>query len=455
MAIVIHTGLSLLTVLVVSACATNPGPVTSKPGTTFGKIYVDTPEVYSRERLVNDRFQQDEWLRKKLEEKPTHGIQGSSGSSSRTSTAVSLAVGVKPQTPPEEPVKKSKKPPKEQVEKPGAPQGIEDTPIEQFRDAMAYREEVRNEILENQLDDRHDIAGNTLYRLKFDATVIPNGDTSAYAIVEVTIKGSSFWDINGDDTKVQAPKDGQNTRNRLPVYELARYVTGLNNATISFYDRAYKNWVRDINPPKYSKEEIWFGPLQGYFEFDEKPDQITAKVNCKIYSDETQLEAALNELNARGVPREYLGAGTIISENTYIDEETGHEVLEVTTMQELCVKTGLANFISDLRDHNTVIYTYAVTPKERVQRVYGNTLAAGATGVSIGAEKGAIGASLAHSDVREARANAIMRQPQIVGYSPRAYSPEAHRSGEATMGWLVGPRYKISSDPNGFKLDTL
>jgi hypothetical protein len=60
------------------------------------------------------------------------------------------------------------------------------------------------------------------------------------------------------------------------------------------------------------------------------------------------------------------------------------------------------------------------------------------------AEQSGIGATLAHSNAREARANAIMRQPQIVGYSPKA-----HRSGEATMGWLIGPRYKISSDPKG------
>ena len=43
----------------------------------------------------------------------------------------------------------------------------------------------------------------------------------------------------------------------------------------------------------------------------------------------------------------------------------------------------------------------------------------------------AVGAALAHSSAREARANAIMRQPQVVGYSPKA-----HVSDEATMGWL-------------------
>ena len=39
------------------------------PGTgTFGVIHVDSPEIYTRERLVNDRYDQDHWLRQKLRE---------------------------------------------------------------------------------------------------------------------------------------------------------------------------------------------------------------------------------------------------------------------------------------------------------------------------------------------------------------------------------------------------
>ena len=99
-AVVTHTGFALLVLLGVAGCATNSVSVTSKPGTTFGKIYVDTPEVYSRERLVNDRFQQDAWLREKLRERPTHGVQAGTESTSQTSTSVSLAVGAEaPSTP--------------------------------------------------------------------------------------------------------------------------------------------------------------------------------------------------------------------------------------------------------------------------------------------------------------------------------------------------------------------
>lgn len=408
------------------SCATDSGPVSSSPGTTFGKIHVDTPEVYSRERLVNDRFQQDAWLREKLREKPTQGIQGSTGISSSSNTSFALAAGVKPQTPQQQQLEKSK-----------TPHEVVDTPIEQLRDAMAYREEVRNEILENQLDDRHDIAGNTLYRLKFDATVVPHHDTSAYAMVEVTITGPSVWDISDADEKPQAPRDIPNEAGELDerTYELlmeseyARYVAGLDEETFLLYSQAYDDWVREIDADEYSWEDILFGPLQGYLDYEDQrnPPIKKGKTTIQWFKSSAMRDAAQEVLMAHGIPRVYHLVGGMEGGKIYLG-----------------INTGLANFVSDLRDHNTVIYTYAVTPKERVQRIYGNTLAAKSMGVSVGAEEAGLGASLAHTNAREARANAIMRQPQLVGYSP-----EAHRSGEATMGWLIGARYRISNDSKG------
>lgn len=438
MAPAIHATVTLLIVLVVSGCAMNPVSVTSKPGTTFGKIYVDTPEVYSRERLVNDRFQQDAWLREKLDEKPTHGVQGGSESSSRTSTALSLAMGAKPPSP--EPAKKPDAATQEQEKKPAKPQKVEDTPIEQFRDAMAYREEVRNEILENQLDDRHDIAGSTLYRLKFDTTVVPLHDTSAYAMVEVTVTGPSIWNITEDDEKGQQPKDVQlkeskmrkETRIIFEDAQFARYVVGLDNETLNLYSKAYFNWLEDIDSDKYSAEAMDYGPLADYLERLEYGPEDEAEVVPRTtdifgFDSIADMDVVREELIALGIPRSYHMVGGEVGGDPFF-----------------AVNTGLANFISEMRDHSTAVYTYAVTPKERVQRVYGNSLAAGSLGVSVGAEQGGVGASLAHSNAREAQANAIMRQPQVVGYSPNA-----HQSGEATLGWLIGPRYKVSGDPDG------
>jgi hypothetical protein len=384
---------------------------------------VDTPEVYTRERLVNDRFQQDAWLREKLREAPTIGVQGGFGTSSRSDTSVALAAGVKPQAAQGG-----------QLAKPTTPQAIEDTPVEQFRDVLAYREEIRNEILENQLDDRHDIAGNTLYRLKFDATVVPFRDTSAYAMVEVTITGPSIWNIDEDAEKGRAPNGrisgsmSEATRTLLDEAEFAVYVHGLDDDAVKSYHRMYENWVEEIDPAKYSEDEIEFGELQGYLDYDYQLKRPVAMRSDVVWFDtEAERDAVQDDLVALGVPRSYHFVG---------GEQGGGSFLGVFT--------GLANFIADLREHETIVYTYAVTPKERVQRVYGNTLAAGSLGVSVGAQQEALGASFAHSRAREAQANAIMRQPQVVGYSP-----DSNHSNRATMGWLIGPRYRISGDPEG------
>jgi hypothetical protein len=37
------------------------------------------------------------------------------------------------------------------------------SPIDEFRDRVAFREEIRAAIIENQLDDVHDLYGNILY----------------------------------------------------------------------------------------------------------------------------------------------------------------------------------------------------------------------------------------------------------------------------------------------------
>jgi hypothetical protein len=46
------------------------------------------------------------------------------------------------------------------------------TTAEVFRAMNAYRDDIRAEIMAAQLDHRHNIVGNTIYRLGFDATVL-------------------------------------------------------------------------------------------------------------------------------------------------------------------------------------------------------------------------------------------------------------------------------------------
>lgn len=165
-----------------------------------GSILVGTPTVLSRERLVNMRLADREWLQEQLA--MTHFsdwgqvgrenfgfVHGTSSSSTDTQSSLNLnfnfAEDAKTQT------EKSNL-------KSGAAKAREDSTTENDKDTIfeaiaskafeqflersipstqqynalrQFRETVKTHMLRSQLDDRHDIDGNTLYHLGYDITV--------------------------------------------------------------------------------------------------------------------------------------------------------------------------------------------------------------------------------------------------------------------------------------------
>lgn len=158
-----------------------------------GKIIVGSPAVYTRQRLVNDRLAQTSWLQDQLKvterDQPFRGIDEVRVDAKTTGTSLAVSVGAKPggsdgggnPSGQSDPAKADKQEGARVV----AP--IEPTTSDLFRMKNTYREAVRAEIMETQLDDRHDIRGNTIYRLTFDATVLPGAKTDALAIIKVTL----------------------------------------------------------------------------------------------------------------------------------------------------------------------------------------------------------------------------------------------------------------------------
>lgn len=162
-----------------------------------GLILVEEPEVYTRERLVNDRYREATWLTKwlkktdELEKDGRFSIPaGRLGAEVRKSTEGSVDISLSPVTngvasTDERKLRSNGGDHKGRTagEREPGQGSIGLTPIDLFRDLTAYREVVRAELLQTQLDDRHDIDGNTLYKLSFDTTVIPGADTNGWAVV--------------------------------------------------------------------------------------------------------------------------------------------------------------------------------------------------------------------------------------------------------------------------------
>lgn len=144
--------------------------------TTLGTIVVGSPAIYTRERLVNDRFLQDAWLSAQLE--PASGIQDSRQvRTERRDASISASDARDAATAPAQPA--------------GAGDGAATQPRlssrERLLEEVDYREVVRSLTIENQLDDRHDLNGNSLYRFKFDASVLPGTNTQSRAVIKVRL----------------------------------------------------------------------------------------------------------------------------------------------------------------------------------------------------------------------------------------------------------------------------
>lgn len=154
---------------------------------TLGAIWVDSPEVYTRERLVNDRFVQDAWLQSLLNQsKDVHDAL--QVRRERINSALAIA-------------------PSNAASGAAPAMGSATTDANAATKArlssrdlvmteLDFRELIRTLAIENQLDDRHDMHGHSLYRLKFDAVIAPGNNTQASAQVEVCLRAAPSIPLN-------------------------------------------------------------------------------------------------------------------------------------------------------------------------------------------------------------------------------------------------------------------
>lgn len=163
---------------------------------TFGRILVDSPEVYTRERLVNDRLLQGAWLMRRLVESdaPLQDV----GSLQTLTDARSASLHAS-STAPSAPGNAAAGTPQ------AASPDLRLAKRELLIDQVDYRDELRRLLIENQLDDRHDLGGNSLYMLKFDATVVPGDRTTSLASIDVRLHGPvALTSVSSAEDRVQS-----------------------------------------------------------------------------------------------------------------------------------------------------------------------------------------------------------------------------------------------------------
>ncbi|KGJ05450.1 hypothetical protein IT41_06710 [Paracoccus halophilus] len=169
-----------------------------------GFLYLETPQVYTRERLVNDRFNQANWLHAQLARTEKESFTESfarpaSATEEIRRLALSLGAGG--------PVTKAAESESEEADggqaDPRSPEQLLLDRLALFEKVDGYRTALRSELMDVQLDDGHDLDGNTLYRLNFNAVVSPFSDRRSYPGSALFLIRATKPDTNRKDKQLQ------------------------------------------------------------------------------------------------------------------------------------------------------------------------------------------------------------------------------------------------------------
>ena len=190
---VVKTGFALLIAAILASFGWDYFSGWTKQG-HGGIVIIDSPEVYSRERLINDRFRQVAWLEGELEEAKNKNFGNQAIADLRSIWNLDAEANVG------DAEVRSGGAQIQQAEDKPKPGELTVSPSERFSDMLAYREEIRTEMMETLLDDRHDIKGNTLYRLKLDTTVLPEENTGKLVVIQARLRKAKFCEENGQSS---------------------------------------------------------------------------------------------------------------------------------------------------------------------------------------------------------------------------------------------------------------
>ncbi|MEM7303240.1 MAG: hypothetical protein AAF468_19335 [Pseudomonadota bacterium] len=143
---------------------------------TKGTVWIETPQIYTRERLVNDRFREKAWLEQRLENlDETEGLITSLG---KTTLAAKIAGGTEPA--------------KATAETPATPDLAKAAKLVDALDAFEKirnrRARIRTALIENELDDRHDLGANSLYMFNFGAAVAAGPRTRNPLLIKMHVE---------------------------------------------------------------------------------------------------------------------------------------------------------------------------------------------------------------------------------------------------------------------------
>jgi hypothetical protein len=375
-------------------------------------------------------------------------------------------------------------------------------PRDDFIDREAYRRDIRAALAEVRLDDVHDRGGNALYRLQFQATVLPpNGHTKQWGAAKMTIEPPQFtwkdlqidyisWLAYVSATLNEALElDKEKPEPSIHDYNYDQYIAKIarggffniidifqNDQNGKYYcfqhgsasesrlkEIAEKGGIKIIAEGKGEKAD------QGWLTKDwtyAVPASLLIKSEfkkCVMYDPGTE---AIKEEKIKDSEIEKKLVGEVhawISKyrpQKPIDEK-GLQLLEdkigpdveifckaLVSDQVSCTEkdkmaSAPAAGASEGKDY--AVQSYSVLPSELAQRIGMTTESSQSlqTALSVAATlagKAQAGLDVGYLRESDKRAEALSRQPLVVGF---AGSEPGNSYGNSYFGWLFGPQFSI------------
>lgn len=286
-----------------------------------GLIKVSGTQVYTRERLINQRLDDEKWLRGQL-----NSLEGASNLvlSSRT-VSQQLQARLQARTPQAalaSPAAGAPGAPEAATAPPSGPEPSLDFETV-FLVKSALREIMQHKLLENQLDDRHDLYGNSLYVLKFDVSVVPPERRAPLAFVQMWMAAPKMFLEEKEETAKNYHRD-------LPAAELYRRYSE-DPRLFATWSSSLDKWRDDlevrVNESIARQHASLLEDLWPEAEFTELAQFVRRRLTREEKSRLTREQAAALDLK--------MTPAYILSKNGYWMTEQFYQYLMVKSLTEI------------------------------------------------------------------------------------------------------------------------
>ena len=331
--------------------------------------------------------------------------------------------------------------------------GVRASPLDLANDKDDWRKEIRNKIIDNSLDDIHDLEGTTLYHFKMDATILPENNTSAWAQIEVKVlnptKNSdnelkNKYDKWLDDLQVELNKA------LISYLSASPSIKEIGNLPDSFLDDMIycinKDGLQENNSPIEA-------PGYGYRAFTSTismpGDEVSAKNKVARIQKEIQNKKQYLAVVAKAVVYGYAEYYSLSKYATFaIQTSKSDESKWIEVKKNICGIEKFKEIFNSNKNMNGRVSVYAVTPKETVQRIseFASRRAANEFLMALSFMTGNIGGEslVRYLNVGQGLFHGIRRQPLVVGYTD--INIDNNSKELAKFGWIIGPRFTITDN---------